>query len=348
MPEIEAYKEYQNCRLCPRACGVDRTKGERGVCGCDSILRAARAALHYWEEPCLTGIRESSEVRSGSGERQTESDGTRPGSGAVFFTGCSLHCVYCQNYEISENPTTGRDTGNENGTAIDAARLTEIFFELKEKGAVNINLVTASHYIPHVAQAVEKAKLQGFDLPFVYNSSGYESVRSLKLLEGLIDIYLPDFKYMENETARKYSHAPDYPETAKTAIAEMVRQVPECVFANCGQEKIPIMKKGVIVRHLVLPGHVKEAKSIVSYLYETYGDCIYLSLMNQYTPLPAVKNDPLLGRKVTKREYESVLDHAIGLGAVNAFFQEGPTARESFIPVFDGEGIVYSPPEVLK
>ena len=304
-----------SCTLCPRECGADRTAGAKGVCGCGSTLKAARAALHYWEEPCLTGGR---------------------GSGAVFFSGCPLHCVYCQNRMISDGKA---------GFQITTERLSDILLELQDKGAVNINLVTASHFLLPVAEALRSAKRQGLHLPIVYNSSGYEKTDSLKRLEGLIDIYLPDFKYMDPETARKYSRAPDYPSIAKTAIAEMVRQVPTCSFEdNQGTKKDPeesaLMKKGVIVRHLVLPGHVKEAEHILGYLYETYGDRIYLSVMNQYTPMPAVQNDPLLGRKVTRREYERVLDYALSLGIKNAFFQEGGTAEESFIPAFDGEGVI--------
>jgi putative pyruvate formate lyase activating enzyme len=248
-----------------------------------------------------------------------------PGSGAVFFTGCQLGCVFCQNHEIA---------GGGIGREISVDRLTQLFWELKEKGAANINLVTADHYIPSVCAAIRSARNEGFLLPFIYNCSGYETVETIQMLEGLVDVYLPDFKYWEPETAKKYSHAPDYPDAAKAAIGEMVRQCGEPVFDEQG-----MIKKGVIVRHLLLPGRVGEAKNIVRYLYETYGNRIYMSLMNQYTPVRELSDCPELMRRVTKREYERLLDYAIELGVTQAFIQEGETAKESFIPPFDLEGV---------
>lgn len=331
----------EQCRLCPRECGVNRSAGQQGRCRTDATVRIARAALHMWEEPCLSG---------------TE------GSGAVFFSGCSLGCIYCQNHEIS---------GGEAGLAISTERLAEIFLELQEEGANNINLVTAGHYIPQVCDALERSKRQGLSLPIVYNSSGYEKVESLKCLEGLVDIYLPDLKYLDRELAARYSHAPDYPEYATAALAEMVRQQPKVRFrakqesgdirrlegdlfgvgeqetgvpgshqAESGMQREQVMEKGVIVRHLLLPGHVREAKHVVEYLYRTYGDQIYISLMNQYTPIRTDFADKNLNRRVTRREYQRLLDFAVELGVTNGFCQEGATASESFIPAFNYEGVL--------
>ncbi len=298
---------YQNCNLCPRQCHVNR-EVQAGACHVGAQVLVARAALHMWEEPCISG---------------------ENGSGAVFFSGCSLGCVFCQNREISKGQA---------GKIVSVERLAEIFFELKNKGANNINLVTPDHYVPSVCEAIERAKENGIDLPFVYNCSGYERVESLRMLDGLIDVYLPDFKYWESETAAMYSKAPDYPHVAKEAIVEMVRQVGSCRFDADGR-----IEKGVIVRHLLLPGKVREAKQIVAYLYKTYGDDIYLSLMNQYTPGADADERfspfPELKRKVTEREYERLIDYAIEIGVTNAFMQEGETASESFIPAFDLEGV---------
>ena len=301
---------YAPCTLCPRACHVDRTTGQKGRCHVDAQIRVARAALHMWEEPCLSG---------------------RSGSGAVFFSGCALGCIFCQNREIASGKA---------GLVISEARLSEIFLELQEKGANNINLVTAGHYVPQVIRALACAKSQGLRIPIVYNSSGYEKAETLRQLEGLIDIYLPDLKYLTPELAAAYSHAPDYPQYAMEAISEMVRQQPQVEFMPEDRtEASPIMRRGVIVRHLLLPGHVREAKKVVGYLHETYGDQIYISMMNQYTPMSEKFADPNLNRRVTKREYERLLDYAAEIGVENGFYQEGATADESFIPEFDYEGV---------
>lgn len=301
---------YAPCTLCPRACHADRTEGQKGRCHVDAQIRVARAALHMWEEPCLSG---------------------RSGSGAVFFSGCALGCIFCQNREIASGKA---------GLVISEARLAEIFLELQEKGANNINLVTAGHYVPQVVRALACAKSQGLRIPIVYNSSGYEKAETLRQLEGLIDIYLPDLKYLTPELAAAYSHAPDYPQYAMEAIAEMVRQQPQAEFMPEDRtEASPIMRRGVIVRHLLLPGHVREAKKVVGYLHETYGDQIYISMMNQYTPMSEKFADPNLNRRVTKREYERLLDYAAEIGVENGFYQEGATADESFIPEFDYEGV---------
>lgn len=295
----------RQCRLCPRNCGTDRLAGNSGYCGQSSQLMAARAALHMWEEPCISGT---------------------CGSGTVFFSGCALHCVFCQNGKIANGQL---------GKVITTERLAEIFLELQAQGAANINLVTAGHFVPQVVQALDLAKTSGMILPIVYNSSGYEKVETLKMLEGYVDIYLPDFKYWEAKTAQNYSHALDYPEYAKQAIREMVRQTGTPVFEN------DMIKRGTIVRHLLLPGHVKEAEHIISYLHKTYGEQIYISIMNQYTPMDGIEiaGYPELSRKVTKREYEKVIDYAIEIGVEHGFIQEGATASESFIPDFECQGI---------
>ena len=292
------------CNICPRNCKVNRDV-QAGYCGMTHELKAARAALHFWEEPCFSGTN---------------------GSGTVFFSGCPLHCVFCQNQSIANGQA---------GKYLTVERLAEIFLELQEQGANNINLVTAGHFAPAVAEALKLAKSQGMTLPVLYNSSGYESVEALKSLEGLIDIYLPDFKYWELETAGRYSNAPDYPEVARAAIAEMVRQVGEPVF------ELELMKKGVLVRHLILPGHISESKKILEYLIQTYGNQIYISIMNQYTPMADIEKRgfPELNRRVTDREYDKVIDFCLDLGLEQGFIQEGETAQESFIPAFDGFGI---------
>ena len=318
MKQMKNHNFYDNCMLCPRTCGAQRSKGKTGICGVTETLKVARAALHFWEEPCISGTK---------------------GSGAVFFSGCALHCVFCQNESIAQG-TAGKE--------ITPERLVEIFLELQEQGANNINLVTPGQYVPHIIRAVEQARRQGLAVPIVYNTGSYENVDTIKALEGIVDIYLPDFKYMDPFLAAKYSHASDYPQTAKAAIAEMVRQQPRPVFAweEKRGEDVPeeacegaVMKRGVIVRQLLLPGCLKDARNIVRYLYETYGDSIYISIMNQYTPMPFAENIPELNRKVTHREYDKAVDYAIGLGVVNGFIQEGGTAKESFIPEFSGEGL---------
>ena len=291
------------CSLCPRMCNVDR-EITTGYCGVKKTLRVARAALHFWEEPCISG---------------------EEGSGVVFFTGCNLRCVFCQNFQIARA---------EQGKEITVERLSEIFLELQEQKANNINLVTATHYVPQVVEALKMAKEKGLHIPVVYNCGGYETVETLKLLEGLVDIYLPDFKYVDHDRAKRYSRAEDYPEAAKKALAEMVRQQPEAEFDERG-----IMKKGVIVRHLMLPGGIKDSKAVVKYLYETYGNQIFISLMNQYTPLPHVADYPEIDRKLKKFEYDRLVDYAISLGVENGFIQEGETAEESFIPAFTNEGV---------
>lgn len=296
--------KYENCLLCPRKCGINRRTGQTGVCGVSSEIMVARAALHYWEEPCISGKR---------------------GSGAVFFSGCSLHCVFCQNREISD--------GKE-GKVISKERLSYIFMELADKGANNINLVTPGQYIPDIVWAVNDAKSRGMKLPIIYNTSGYENVTELKLLEGIVDVYLPDFKYMDSTLSAMYSRAKDYPSVAKQALSEMVRQQPDVVI----DDATGLIQKGVIVRQLLLPGHVNDAKAVLKYLYDTYHDHVYISMMSQFTPI-ALKDYPEINRTVTRREYERLVDYALEIGITNAFIQEGDVAKDSFIPAFDCEGV---------
>ena len=296
--------KYENCLLCPRKCGINRRTGQTGVCGVSCEIKVARAALHYWEEPCISGKR---------------------GSGAVFFSGCSLHCVFCQNREISD--------GKE-GKVISKERLSDIFIELAGKGANNINLVTPGQYIPDIVWAVNDAKSRGMKLPIIYNTSGYENVTELKLLEGIVDVYLPDFKYMDSTLSARYSRAKDYPSVAKQALSEMVRQQPDVVI----DDATGLIQKGVIVRQLLLPGHVNDAKAVLKYLYDTYHDHVYISMMSQFTPI-ALKNYPEINRTVTRREYERLVDYALEIGITNAFIQEGDVAKDSFIPAFDCEGV---------
>lgn len=296
--------KYENCLLCPRKCGINRSTGQTGVCGVSSEIKVARAALHYWEEPCISGKR---------------------GSGAVFFSGCSLHCVFCQNREISD--------GKE-GKVISKERLSDIFMELAGKGANNINLVTPGQYIPDIVWAVNDAKSRGMKLPIIYNTSGYENVTELKLLEGIVDVYLPDFKYMDSTLSARYSRAKDYPPVAKQALSEMVRQQPDVVI----DDATGFIQKGVIVRQLLLPGHVNDAKAVLKYLYDTYHDHVYISMMSQFTPI-ALKDYPEINRTVTRREYERLVDYALEIGITNAFIQEGDVAKDSFIPAFDCEGV---------
>ncbi len=295
------------CDLCPRKCLVDRKKGEKGICGQTENLKVARAALHFWEEPCISGD---------------------AGSGAVFFSGCPLHCVFCQNENIA-NGTVGKE--------ISVERLAEIFLELQEKGANNINLVTPGHFVPQITKALDLAKQEGLKLPIVYNTSSYETVETIKRLEGYVDIYLPDFKYMSPGLSKKYSHAPDYAEVAKAAIAEMVRQTGKAVFVNGDEDNLIL--RGTIVRHLTLPGCMEDSMQILKYLHETYGDMIYISIMNQFTPLSNLEKYPELNRRITDEEYETLVDYAIEIGIENGFIQEGDTAEESFIPAFDCEGV---------
>ncbi|MCR5023947.1 MAG: radical SAM protein [Lachnospiraceae bacterium] len=300
--KVNEHNSINVCSLCPRNCNIDRSL-HTGVCGSSNIIRIARADLHFYEEPCISG---------------------KNGSGAVFFSGCALHCVFCQNEEISCGVK---------GMDISPERLTEIFFELKEKGAHNINLVTGDHYIPEIADTLIRARSKGLDIPIIFNCSGYEKAETLRILDGLIDVYLPDMKYSESDLAKKYSNAEDYPDVVKDAISEMVRQQPQIEFDSEG-----MIKKGVIVRNLLLPGHVMNSKKVLRYLHETYGNQIYLSIMSQYTPMKAFPDSlQNLNRRVKKSEYERLLGYAIKMGIENAYIQEMNSSGKDFIPDFNLE-----------
>ncbi len=291
----------KNCTLCPRRCGVDRYSGKTGYCGESHIIRIARTSLHQWEEPCITG---------------------KYGSGTVFFSGCGLKCIFCQNHNIADSSV---------GKEFTAEELADAMLRLQDKRASNINLVTAGHFVDALVPVIHLAKEKGLRIPVVYNSSAYETVESLHKLEGLVDVYLPDCKFYDSNVSKQYAKATDYFMVAAAAIEEMVRQSGEAKF----DEKTGNMIKGVIVRHLILPGHTNDSKKIIEYLYNTYGDHIYLSIMNQYTPIKEWAEYPNLNRRVTEREYEKVINYAISLGVENAFIQEGETADQSFIPTFD-------------
>jgi len=293
----------EKCTLCPRECGVNRKNGEVGFCGADDRIKIARYALHFWEEPCISG---------------------KTGSGTVFFSHCNMGCVYCQNYKISTNGV---------GKFVTTDELANIFLDLQNQGANNINLVTPTHYVPQIIEAIKLAKANGLALPVLYNCGGYEKVETIRMLNGFVDIYLPDMKYFSDKYAVKYSNAPNYFITAKQAIDEMFSQVGKCKFDSNG-----IMKKGVIVRHLMLPSLLFESKKVIDYLFNTYKNDIYISIMSQYTPLLTLpKEYPELNRKIGKKYYDTLIEYAVNLGIENAFIQEGESASESFIPEFFGE-----------
>ena len=291
------------CNLCPRNCNINRSTAV-GYCKVTDKIKISRAALHFWEEPCISA---------------------QNGSGTVFFSGCNMGCVYCQNNNISHNAF---------GREITLERLAEIFIELQQKKAHNINLVTPTHYAPQIVSAVKLARENGLKIPVVYNTSSYEKTESIEMLKGAVDVYLPDFKYISSALAQKYSCCADYPQVAKAAVDAMVKQTGPCVFDDNG-----VITKGVIVRVLVLPGYTEEAKKIIKYLYSTYGDDIYISIMSQYTPCTNLEKYPEIDRKLTQQEYDDVVDVAVELGLENGFLQEGEAASESFIPPFDLSGV---------
>lgn len=292
--------EYSRCRLCAHGCSVDRTL-THGRCRMSATPTISRASLHLWEEPLISGER---------------------GSGTIFFVGCSLGCAYCQNKAISRG---------EGGTPVSDGELADIMLRLEAEGAHNINLVTPTHFAPSIITAIRLARGRGLKIPIVYNTGSYDTEETIRSLDGVVDVFLPDLKYYRTETAERLSHAADYPEVAKRAIAEMVRLCPECVIED------GIMRRGVIVRLLLLPGHLAEAKLNLKHLYSTYGDSIYISLMSQYTPSPDLP--PPLNRRVTASEYRELVDYAERLGVKNAFIQDASSASECYIPAFDNTGI---------
>ena len=292
----------KNCRLCPRACGADRTK-TRGLCGANDRIEAARASLHLWEEPPISGTR---------------------GSGTVFFSHCSLGCVFCQNRQISRRDAAGRE--------ITIPALANTFLSLQKQGAHNINLVTGAHYVPQIIEALRLARGQGLSIPIVYNSSGYECVETLRLLEGWIDIYLPDYKYYSSYYAARYSRAADYRETAVQAITEMVRQAGAPQYDGDG-----LLRRGTVIRHLMLPGLAGDTAQVLRDIAARFGGAALVSLMRQYTPF-GMQDWPELDRRITDEEYDDACElfRALGLGG---FFQQAEAVSESFIPAFDGTGL---------
>lgn len=308
------------CDLCPRLCGADRAAGKRGACGADGRLMVARAALHFWEEPPISGSR---------------------GSGTVFFAHCPLRCVYCQNAVIA---------AGEAGAEVSVERLGEMCLELQEQGALNVNFVTPTHYAPEARAAVAWARERGLALPVVWNTSGYETVAAVRANAGTVDAYLADFKYADAELARRYSHAPDYPEVALAALEAMVEEAGRPTFDEVDGE--PRLTGGVVVRHLMLPGALEDSKRVVRLVHERFGDAVLLSLMNQYTPVLAdaakagdaraaatLDRCPELAERVSDDEYELLLDYADELGVEDYFWQQGGAAEDSFIPAFDLSGV---------
>nr|WP_317283449.1 radical SAM protein [uncultured Sellimonas sp.] len=301
--ESRFFDLYQDCTLCPRMCHVDRT-AKTGFCGCTSELSAARAALHFWEEPCITG---------------------NGGSGTVFFSGCTLKCCFCQNYPISCEGL---------GKTVSVSRLAEIFLNLQKQGAENISLVTATQHLPSILPALDMVK-DSLHIPVVYNCGGYERTETLDLLNGYVDIYLPDLKYYNNETAWKYSRADNYFSYASTAVKKMVEQVGPPVLNEHG-----VMTKGVIIRHMILPGQKEDSIRLLQWMADALPEnSFYLSLMSQYTPFYHADRYPQINRRITTYEYNKVLDKAILLGLTNGYMQEKSSAKEEYTPPFDFEGI---------
>ncbi|MCY6371992.1 radical SAM protein [Clostridium ganghwense] len=294
----------ENCTLCVRNCGINRLNGEVGFCNSGKRIKLGRVSLHHWEEPCISGNK---------------------GSGTVFFSNCNLKCVFCQNHAISNSGT---------GKEISIKRLSEIFLEQQEKGAHNINLVTPTHFVPQIIEALKLAKNSGLVIPIVYNTNSYENLETIKALNGYIDIYLPDLKYFDDKYAVKYSNAPNYFSNASKIIEEMFTQVGKPVFDKNG-----LMKKGMIIRHLMLPGLLFDSKKIIDYIYNTFKDSVFISLMNQYTPMFNSSKYPEINKRINPKHYESLIDYSINLGITKAYIQEHGTASESFIPNFDLRGI---------
>ena len=287
------------CRLCPRYCMVNREIGQLGYCGCGKDMVIARYSLHMWEEPCISGSK---------------------GSGTIFFSGCNLKCIFCQNYDISTLIK---------GKIVSIEEFSDICIKLQNKGANNINLVTGTMYIPLIVKGIKLAKKKGLKIPIIYNTSGYDSIEGLKMLDGIVDVYLPDLKYYSDELAIKYSKCNNYFKYASMAIEEMYRQVGKPILDDNG-----IIKKGVIVRHLMLPNNSNDSKKIIKYLYDKYKDNIIISIMNQYTPIRYLDYEEL-NHKVSNYEYDSVVNYAYDLGIRDAYIQDEGTEKDSFIPDFD-------------
>ena len=293
-------EELKSCNICPHKCGVNRLNGIKGRCKCDNKIKIALASVHNYEEPCISG---------------------KNGSGTVFFSNCNLNCIYCQNYEISQ---LGK------GKEITIEHLAQIFIKQQEKNVNNINLVTPTMYVPHIVEAIKIARKKGLNIPIIYNSNGYENVETIKKLNGYIDIYLPDLKYYSNEIAKKYSKIDNYFETAISAIKEMQKQVGNPIFNEEG-----IIQKGVIIRHLILPHHLLNTKNILKYVKENFDENTYISIMAQYFPTYKAKEDKLINRKLTKKEYKEIENYLYLLNLKNGYIQELGEHEEEYVPNFD-------------
>lgn len=293
-------EELKSCNICPHKCGVNRSNGIKGRCKCDNKIKIALASVHNYEEPCISG---------------------KNGSGTVFFSNCNLNCIYCQNYEISQ---LGK------GKEITIEHLAQIFIKQQEKNVNNINLVTPTMYVPQIIEAIKIARKKGLNIPIIYNSNGYENVETIKKLNGYIDIYLPDLKYYSNEIAKKYSKIDNYFETAISAIKEMQKQVGNPILNEEG-----IIQKGVIIRHLILPHHLLNTKNILKYVKENFDENTYISIMAQYFPTYKAKEDKLINRKLTKKEYKEIENYLYLLNLKNGYIQELGEHEEEYVPNFD-------------
>lgn len=296
-----------SCRLCPRNCNINRLNGEYGFCKSGDNVKLARVSLHQWEEPCISGSK---------------------GSGTVFFSNCNLRCIFCQNHEISQENI---------GTEVSIERLSEIFLEQQSRGAHNINLVTPTHYVPQIIEALKLSKEKGLSIPILYNSNGYENIETIKALKGYVDVYLPDLKYFSDKYSIRYSSAPGYFNTATEAIKEMVQQTGECKFDSEG-----LIKSGVVIRHMMLPGLLFDSKKVIDFIYNTFGDSVYVSIMNQYTPMFNAAKYPEINKPVNPKHYDSLTDYALSLGITNGFIQDSEASSKAFVPEFDLRGILDS------
>lgn len=307
----EVLELLKSCTICPRKCKSNRVENKIGFCKSTDKVKVARVSLHHWEEPCISG---------------------EEGSGTVFFSGCNLNCVFCQNHDISQEGI---------GAEITIERLSDIFLEQQDRGANNINLVTPTHYAPQIIEALKLSKTKGLHLPVVYNCNGYESLETLELLRGYIDVFVPDLKYFKDEYAIKYSKAPNYFSIASKAIEKMYSMVGPVKFNEKG-----IIESGVIIRHLMLPGLLFDSKKVIDYIYKTFGDDVYISLMNQYTPMFKVVNCDeysSINKSLNPNHYDSLIDYCLDLGITKAFIQDSGTNTEAFVPEFDLRGVEKKP-----
>lgn len=302
--DLYSLEMLKKCNLCPRKCYVNRLDGELGFCRASKDVKIAKVSLHTWEEPCISGTL---------------------GSGTVFFSNCNLNCVFCQNHNISQLGT---------GKTVSVNRLSDIFLEQQQRGAHNINLVTPTHYVPQIIDALKIAKDKGLNIPILYNSNGYENIDTIKALRGFIDVYLPDLKYCNDKYAMKYSKAPNYFNTASDVIAEMASQVGEATFNVDG-----IIQKGIIIRHLMLPGLLFDSKKVIDYIYTTFKDSVYISLMNQYTPMHEAIKFSEINKPLNPKHYDSLIDYCVNLGITKGFIQESGTSSTAFVPDFDLSGV---------